>query len=139
MRNPRIRKIIFSRFLQSGRLDSSQTCLASVNHTVFPGHLFGVSLAWPLLIQKNEVWQVMGHRTASVSVGGEESTMWVERGQYLSVMKLSVHIDLSLCDEARQVWDWVGDICKEIHWSQCRQGLGLHPVRATWILFLSWG
>ena len=34
----------------------------------------------------------------------------------LSVMKLSVHVDLSLCDEARQVWDWVGDICKEKHW-----------------------
>lgn len=32
-------------------------------------------------------------------------------------MKLSIHVDLSLCDEARQVWDWVGDICKEMHWS----------------------
>lgn len=39
-----------------------------------------------------------------------------EEVQYLSVMKLSVHIDLSLCDEACQVWDRVGDIYKEIHW-----------------------
>ena len=42
------------------------------------------------------------------------------RGQYLSVMKLSVHIDLSLCDEARQVRDRVGDIYKEIRWPHCR-------------------
>lgn len=77
----------------------------------------------------------MGHQTASVSGGGEESTRWVGRGQYLSVMKLSIHVDLSLCDEARQVWDWVGDICKEMHWSQCRHGPHLHPIRATWVLF----
>jgi hypothetical protein len=32
---------------------------------------------------------------------------------YLSIMQLSVHINLSLCDEACQVWDGVGDIYKK--------------------------
>lgn len=63
----------------------------------------------------------MGHwLLVSVLGDGGESRKWVRRGQYLSVMKLSVHIDLSLCDEARQVWNRVGDVCKERHWCQCR-------------------
>lgn len=60
------------------------------------------------------------------------------RGQYLSVMKLSVHIDLSLCDEARQVWDRVSDIYKESHWPQCRWGPCFRPLGATWVLLPPW-
>lgn len=52
-------------------------------------------------------------------------------------MKLSVHVDLSLCDEARQVWDRVGDIYKEMRWPQCRWGPRLYPLRANWVLFPS--
>ena len=33
-------------------------------------------------------------------------------------MKLSVHVDLSLCDEARQVSDGVGDIYKDVSGGQ---------------------
>lgn len=66
--------------------------------------------------------------------GGGESRRRRGRGQYLSVMKLSVHIDLSLGDEAGQVWDRVGDIYEEIHRPQCGWGPGLHPLRATWVL-----
>lgn len=60
------------------------------------------------------------------------------RGQHLSVMKLSVHIDLSLCDEARQVWDRVGNIYKEMRRPQYRRGPGLCSLRAVQIFFSSW-
>lgn len=45
--------------------------------------------------------------------------MDIGRERYLPVMQLSVHINLPLCDEASQVWNGVGDICKQMPCAQC--------------------
>ena len=79
----------------------------------------GLALPGPSSFTRGKVqWEAVYWLLVIVFGDGRETWKWVERGCYLSVMKLSVHVDLSLCDEARQVWDWVGDICKEKHWCQ---------------------
>lgn len=102
-------------------MDSTQTCLLSGDQTVFVGisSCLGLALPGPSSFTRGKVqWEAVYWLLVIVFGDGRETWKWVERGCYLSVMKLSVHIDLSLCDEARQVWDWVGDICKEKHWCQ---------------------